>query len=80
MVLKNNFHGQKLGLTKKFRHSDSDCSISFKKPEKYMEFRETAYDKIKQHIFSSQSQERIEMNIQRILHRNGGKLFVVQKN
>lgn len=82
-MLKNNYSSQKIGISKKFsRSNDSESSVTYKKSEKYgsVGARESSYDKIKHHSYSNQSQERIEMNIQKILSRNGNKLFVVVRN
>lgn len=62
-MLKNNYQNQKIGFSKKYRYNDSESSIQYKKNDKYMDLRESSFDKIKNHSYSNQSLERIEMNI-----------------
>lgn len=74
--MKNNYQSHKY---KKYGSVDSESNITYKKSDKY-DYRDSSYEKIKSHSYSNQSQERMELNIQRVIQRNNGKLFVVLRN
>lgn len=74
-ILKNNYQ-QKY---KKYRSVDSESNVSYRRSDKY-DYRDSSYEKIKSHSYSNQSQERMELNIQRVIQRNNGKLFIVLRN
>lgn len=55
LILKNHLQAQKYGMSKKYKITDSDSSITYKHgrvDKGYMDMRDASYEKIRQHTQS----------------------------